>query len=88
MSSFELRVSELSVRDLMEILLVRARMSNVLFDRKHCIRFSLSVLPFAVSDSPMASMMDEQETCRCLCSYLSPHRRKGKLVLWLAPGVR
>ena len=33
-------------------------------------------------------MMDEQETCPCLCSYLSPFRREGKLGLYLAPAVR
>ena len=62
----------------METLRVRDRMPNVPFDRKHRIRFLLSVLPSAVGDSQMANMMDEQETCPCLCSYLG---------LWLAPAV-
>ena len=81
MLSFELRVSGFSETDWMETLRVRDRVPNVLFDRKHRFRFSLSVLPSAVCDSSMANMMDEQETCPRLCSCLSPFRREGKLVL-------
>ena len=88
MSSFELHVSGFSKTDLMETLRVRYRMSDVLFDRKHRIRFSLSVIASAVGDSLMANMMDEQETCPCLCSYPSPFRRESELVLCLAPAVR
>ena len=56
----------------METLRVRDRMPNVLFDRKHRIRFSLSVLSSVVGDSTMANMVDEPGIfpCLCFCPYL------------------
>ena len=74
--SFELRVSGFSETNWMETLRIRDRMPNVLFDREHRIRFSLSVLPSAIGDSSMANMMDEQETCPCLfCCTLTSWSR-------------
>ena len=76
MFSFELRVSGFSETNWMETLRIRDRMPNVLFDREHRIRFSLSVLPSAIGDSSMANMMDEQETCPCLfCCTLTSWSR-------------
>ena len=75
-------MSRFSETDLVETLHVRDRTPNILHDRKHRFQFSLSVLPSAVGDSPMANMMDEKETCPCLRSYLSPFQRESKLVLW------
>ena len=90
MSSHGLYASGFSKTTWMETLRIRDHVPNVLFDRKHGIRFLLSDLSVVVDDPPTANMMDQQEICPCpyLCPYISPFRRKGKLVHWLGPATR
>ena len=68
--SFELHVSWFSEKNRMETLSVRGRVPNVLSTVGVALGVRFQFFRRAVGDRLMANMVDEQETCPCLCSYL------------------